>query len=55
MKLWVTPTGDRWLCEECQKEYQAIIDQEKWRMAIDKIDPMLRCFECKHSDIEIMD
>ena len=21
MKLWVTPEGDRWICEECQEEF----------------------------------
>ena len=55
MKLWVTPKGDRWLCDECQKEFQEQIDREEWRAAFEKWDPMLRCSECKHGDIEILD
>jgi len=55
MKLWVTPEGDRWLCAECQEELKEKIETEKWRMAIDKQDPMLRCFNCKHGDVDIFD
>ncbi len=55
MKLWVTPQGDKWLCDGCQKDMQEIIDKEKWRAALEKSDPMLRCSECKHGDIEIID
>lgn len=55
MILWVTPKGDRWLCEECKKEMQEIIDKEKWRPAINKWDPMLRCYKCRHGDVEILD
>lgn len=55
MKLWVTPEGDKWLCGECQKEMQGKIDAEEWRVAFEELDPMLRCSECKHGDVEIFD
>jgi len=55
MKLWVTPKGDRWLCDECQKQYEKKIEEEGWRVAFEKWEPMLRCSECNHRDIEIMD
>lgn len=55
MKLWVTPEGDRWLCDECQPEFAARIEEEKWRAAFDKLDPILRCSHCKHGDLEIFD
>jgi hypothetical protein len=55
MKLWVTPKGDRWLCDECQKDFQEQIDREEWRAAFEKWEPMLRCSECKHGDVEILD
>ena len=55
MKLFVTPQGDRWLCSECEKEFAETITKEGWRVAFTKIDPMLRCSECKHGDIEIFD
>ena len=55
MKLWVTPKGDRWLCAECQEEIKKTIENEAWRVAFDKADPMLRCSECGHGDIEILD
>ena len=55
MKLWVTPNGDRWLCDECQPEFEARIKDEKWRIAFEKFEPILRCTNCKHSDMEIMD
>jgi len=55
MKLWVTPKGDRWLCDECQEELAEVIEKEKWRKALDKHDPMLRCFNCKHGDVPIDD
>ena len=55
MKLWVTPKGDRWLCDECQKEFQEQIDKEQWRAAFERWEPMLRCSECKHGDVEILD
>ncbi len=51
MKLWVAPVGDRWLCDECQREFAAQIEQEKWRAAFEKWEPMLRCSPCKHSDM----
>ena len=55
MKLFVTPKGDRWLCAECEKDLAEIIREQGWRIAFTKIDPMLRCAECKHGDIEISD
>lgn len=55
MKLWVTPNGDRWLCDECQPEFAAQIVREEWRVAFDELDQMLRCSHCKHSDVEIPD
>jgi hypothetical protein len=55
MKLWVTPKGDRWLCDECQKELQENIDREQWRAALEEFDPMLRCSACKHGDVDIFD
>jgi len=55
MKLWVTPKGDRWLCDECQKQLQEQIDREQWRAAFERWEPMLRCSECKHGDVEILD
>ena len=55
MKLWVTPNGDRWLCAECQEKLNTVIEKEIWRAAFDKSDPMLRCSECGHGDIEIYD
>jgi len=55
MKLFVTPKGDRWLCAECEKDLAEIIREQGWRIAFAKIDPMLRCAECKHGDIEISD
>lgn len=55
MKLWVTPEGDRWLCDECRKQYEKVIEEEKWRVAFEKWEPMLRCSECHHTDMEIMD
>ena len=55
MKLWVTPNGDRWLCAECQKEYEKQIEAEAWRVAFEKHEPMLRCSACNHGDVEIFD
>jgi hypothetical protein len=55
MKLWVTPNGDRWLCDECQPEFEEKIIDEKWRAAFEELDQMLRCSHCKHSDVEIPD
>lgn len=55
MKLWVTPKGDRWLCAECQAEVEEKIKKEAWRVAFEKADPMLRCANCGHGDIEIFD
>jgi hypothetical protein len=55
MKLFVTPKGDRWLCSECEEDFAETITKEGWRIAFTKIDPMLRCSECKHGDIEIFD
>jgi hypothetical protein len=55
MKLWVTPNGDRWLCDECQPEFEEQIIDEKWRAAFEELDQMLRCSHCKHSDVEIPD
>ena len=55
MKLWVTPDGDRWLCDECAEQFKEQIEKEEWRAPFEKMDPMLRCSECKHSDVEIPD
>ena len=55
MKLWVTPDGDRWLCEECEPEFAEKIEWEKWRAAFDKTDPILRCSHCRHGDVEVLD
>jgi len=55
MKLWVTPRGDRWLCSECEKEHQEAIAGEKWRVAFEKNEPMLRCTDCGQGDVEIFD
>lgn len=55
MKLWVTPDGDRWLCDECQREFVEQIAKENWRAAFEKWDPMLRCVNCKHGDMEVFD
>ncbi len=55
MKLWVTPNGDKWLCDECRQELEKQIEEEKWRVAFEKWEPMLRCSECNHGDIEIED
>jgi len=55
MKLWVTPEGDRWLCDECQEKFEEEIVKEEWRAAFEEQDPMLRCSECKHGDVEIFD
>jgi len=55
MKLWVTPKGDRWLCSECEEDFAETITEQGWRTAFVKIDPMLRCSECKHGDVEIFD
>jgi hypothetical protein len=55
MKLFVTPKGDRWLCSECEEDFAETISEQGWRVAFEKIDPMLRCAECKQGDIEIFD
>ena len=55
MKLWVTPDGDRWICDECQEQFQEQIEKEQWRAPFEEWDPMLRCSECKHGDVEIFD
>jgi len=55
MKLWVTPAGDRWLCDECQPEFAEQIEREKWRAAFEKWEPTLRCSNCKHGDMEVFD
>lgn len=56
MKLWVTPKGDRWLCDDCQKDFEKAIADECWRVAFDeKNNAMLRCSACKHPDVEIFD
>ncbi len=55
MKLWVTPDGDRWLCDERQKQLKEQIVKEGWRAPFEKQDPMLRCSECKHGDVENFD
>ncbi|MEA3547497.1 MAG: hypothetical protein U9R66_07525 [Thermodesulfobacteriota bacterium] len=55
MKLWVTPNGDRWLCDECQEQYEKEIEEEGWRVAFEKWEPMLRCSECGHGDMDVFD
>lgn len=55
MKLWVTPDGDKWLCDECFEGFKEQAGKEEWRAAFEKWEPMLRCVECRHSDIEILD
>ena len=55
MKLWVTPNGDKWLCDECQEEFEEQIKEEKWRVAMEKWEPMLRCSACRHSDMDVLD
>lgn len=55
MKLWVTPNGDKWLCEECEEEFEESIEKEGWRVAFEKSDSMLRCAACKQGDVEIFD
>ena len=45
MKLWVTPAGDRWLCDECAVQFEKQMAEEEWRAAFEKWDPMLRCAE----------
>lgn len=55
MKLWVTPEGDRWLCDECQRDFAEQIEKECWRAAFEKWEPILRCSHCKHSDMDILD
>ena len=55
MKLWVTPHGDRWLCDDCRPEFEEKIVREQWRVAFERSEPMLRCSHCAHGDVEIMD
>ena len=56
MKLWVTPNGDRWLCDECQEDLSEQIAEEGWRMAFeDRHNAMLRCSACRLGDVEIFD
>lgn len=55
MKLWVTPNGDRWLCDECQKDFKEQIEKEEWRAAFEKWDPVIRCSECQTSDTDCPD
>jgi hypothetical protein len=56
MKLWVTPKGDRWLCDECQENFEKEIAEQGWRVAFDeKYNALLRCSACKHGDVEIFD
>ena len=55
MKLWVTPKGDRWLCDDCLPQYETTIKEEGWRIAFEKWEPMLRCASCHHGDVEIQD
>lgn len=55
MKLWVTPDGDRWLCDECAEQFKEQIEKEEWRAPFEQMDPMLRCSECKLADVEIPD
>ena len=55
MQLFDTPNGDKWICEECKAEINEQVINEKWRMVFDRLDPMLRCAICGHSDIEIED
>jgi len=54
MKLWVTPDGDRWLCDECAEQFKQQIEKEEWRAPFEKRDQMLRCSECRHPDVEIL-
>lgn len=55
MKLWVTPHGDRWLCDECQPEFEEQINKEHWRAAFEQFEPMLRCSNCRHGDVDVLD
>ena len=55
MKLWVTPEGDRWLCDECQQEFADQIEREQWRAAFERWEPTLRCSHCRHGDVEVLD
>lgn len=56
MKLWVTPNGDRWLCDECQEDFAEQIAAEGWRAAFEEKDnAMLRCSFCRLGDVEIFD
>ncbi len=55
MQLWETPSGDKWVCEECKAEIGGRIADENWRLVFDRLDPMLRCAICGHCDIEIDD
>lgn len=55
MDLWDTGSGDRWLCEFCQKEFIDSIHKEKWRLVFKKVDPELRCSECGQGDVDMED
>ena len=55
MKLWVTPKGDKWLCDDCQDNFAEQIKDEKWRVAFEKHEPMLRCAECGLCDMDVLD
>ena len=55
MKLWVTPNGDRWLCDECLPEFAEQIRTEQWRVAFEELDQTLRCSHCHHSDMDFPD
>lgn len=55
MKLWVTPKGDRWLCDECQEEFKEQSKKEEWRVAFEKHEPLLRCSHCKQGDVPVFD
>lgn len=55
MKLWVTPKGDRWLCDACLPQFEKLIKEEGWRVAFEKWEPMLRCAACKHGDVQVFD
>jgi len=55
MKFWVTPNGDRWLCDECQPGFKEQIVDEEWRVVFEELDQTLRCSHCKHCDVDFPD
>lgn len=53
MKLWDTASGDKWLCDKCEKHLTDLIQVEEWLPVLKRLDPTLCCSHCGDNEPEI--